>query len=262
MSEAAFIQLDQVGKTYRTRTGPVHAVAQASFGVRQGEFVSLLGPSGCGKSTLLMMVAGLEQPSAGSLCFKDQPIEGPRSDNGIIFQDATLLPWKSVIDNVLFPIDILKRPRADYEARALELIARVGLRGFERKRPHELSGGMRQRVAICRALIHDPPVLLMDEPFSALDAITRDQMNIVLAEMLETYNKTVLFVTHSIREAVYLSDRVLVMSGRPSTITLDLAIDFPRPRSPDIEDAPRFRELVRELRESIEHAHEATAAQH
>jgi len=262
MSEAAFIRLDQVGKTYRTRTGPVHAVAQASFDVSQGEFVSLLGPSGCGKSTLLMMVAGLEQPSAGSLGFRGQPILGPRSDNGIIFQDATLLPWKSVIDNVLFPIDILKRPRADYEGRALELIARVGLRGFERKKPHELSGGMRQRVAICRALIHDPPVLLMDEPFSALDAITRDQMNIVLAEMLETYNKTVLFVTHSIREAVYLSDRVLVMSGRPSTITLDLKIDFPRPRSPDIEDAPRFRELVRVLRKSIEHAHEATSAQH
>jgi NitT/TauT family transport system ATP-binding protein len=258
MADAAFIRLAQVGKTYRTRTGPVHAVAQASFDVRQGEFVSLLGPSGCGKSTLLMMVAGLEQPSAGALSFQGQPIEGPRSDNGIIFQDATLLPWKSVIDNVLFPIDILKRPRADYEARALELIARVGLRGFEKKKPHELSGGMRQRVAICRALIHDPPVLLMDEPFSALDAITRDQMNIVLAEMLETYNKTVLFVTHSIREAVYLSDRVLVMSGRPSTITLDLPIDFPRPRSPDIEDAPRFRELVRVLRESIEHAHEAT----
>lgn len=262
MPEPAFIQLDQVGKTYRTRTGPVHAVAQASFDVRQGEFVSLLGPSGCGKSTLLMMVAGLEQPSTGSLGFQGQRIEGPRSDNGIIFQDATLLPWKSVIENVLFPIDILKRPRADYEARALELISRVGLRGFEKKKPHELSGGMRQRVAICRALIHDPPVLLMDEPFSALDAITRDQMNIVLAEMLETYNKTVLFVTHSIREAVYLSDRVLVMSGRPSTITLDLAIDFPRPRSPSIEDAPRFRELVRTLRESIEQAHEATAAQH
>jgi NitT/TauT family transport system ATP-binding protein len=262
MSDTAFIRLAQVGKTYRTRTGPVHAVAQASFDVRQGEFVSLLGPSGCGKSTLLMMVAGLEQASAGDLSFQGKPIEGPRSDNGIIFQDATLLPWKSVIDNVLFPIDILKRPRAEYEARALELIARVGLRGFEKKKPHELSGGMRQRVAICRALIHDPPVLLMDEPFSALDAITRDQMNIVLAEMLETYNKTVLFVTHSIREAVYLSDRVLVMSGRPSTITLDLRIDFPRPRSPDIEDAPRFRELVRVLRESIEHAHEATAVQH
>ena len=262
MTDSAFIRLAQVGKTYRTRTGPVHAVAQASFDVRQGEFVSLLGPSGCGKSTLLMMVAGLEQASAGNLSFQGRPIEGPRSDNGIIFQDATLLPWKSVIDNVLFPIDILKLQRAEYEARALELIARVGLRGFEKKKPHELSGGMRQRVAICRALIHDPPVLLMDEPFSALDAITRDQMNIVLAEMLETYNKTVLFVTHSIREAVYLSDRVLVMSGRPSTITLDLRIDFPRPRSPDIEDAPRFRELVRVLRESIEHAHEATAAQH
>lgn len=262
MQGPAFISLDQVGKTYRTRTGSVHAVAQASFNVRQGEFVSLLGPSGCGKSTLLMMVAGLEQPSAGQLAFQGQPIKGPRSDNGIIFQDATLLPWKSVLENVLFPIDILKRPRADYESRAMELIARVGLRGFERKKPHELSGGMRQRVAICRALIHDPQVLLMDEPFSALDAITRDQMNIVLADMLENYNKTVLFVTHSIREAVYLSDRVLVMSGRPSTITLDLAIDFPRPRKPDIEDAPRFREMVRLLRESIEQAHGATASSH
>jgi NitT/TauT family transport system ATP-binding protein len=262
MPSQAFIELDQVGKTYQTRTGSVHAVAQASFEVRQGEFVSLLGPSGCGKSTLLMMVAGLERPSAGRLGFCGQPILGPRSDNGIIFQDATLLPWKSVLENVMFPIDILKRPRADYEARAMELIARVGLRGFERKKPHELSGGMRQRVAICRALIHDPQVLLMDEPFSALDAITRDQMNIVLAEMLENYNKTVLFVTHSIREAVYLSDRVLVMSGRPSTITLDLSIDFPRPRKPDIEDVPRFREMVRHLRESIEQAHGASASQH
>lgn len=262
MAGDGFIELDGVGKTYRTRTGSVHAVAQASFEVRQGEFVSLLGPSGCGKSTLLMMVAGLETASSGRLAFRGLPIEGPRSDNGIIFQDATLLPWKSVLENVLFPVDILKRPRADYEARALELITRVGLRGFERKKPHELSGGMRQRVAICRALVHDPQVLLMDEPFSALDAITRDQMNVVLAEMLENYNKTVLFVTHSIREAVYLSDRVLVMSGRPSSITLDLAIDFPRPRKPDIEDSPRFRGLVRTLRESIEQAHGATAPSH
>ena len=152
MSAQAFIELDSVGKTYHTRTGTVHAVARAGFSIRQGEFVSLLGPSGCGKSTLLMMVAGLETPSSGALRFKDQPITGPRSDNGIIFQDATLLPWKSVLDNVLFPIDILKRPRAEFEPRARELIARVGLRGFESKKPHELSGGMRQRVAICRSL--------------------------------------------------------------------------------------------------------------
>ncbi len=259
MTADAFIALDSVGKTYHTRTGPVHAVAHAGFTVRRGEFVSLLGPSGCGKSTLLMMVAGLETPSSGALRFNGEPITGPRSDNGIIFQDATLLPWKSVLDNVLFPIDILKRSRAEFEPRARELIARVGLRGFESKKPHELSGGMRQRVAICRSLIHDPQVLLMDEPFSALDAITRDQMNIVLADMLENYNKTVLFVTHSIREAVYLSDRVLVMSGRPSTISLDLPIDFPRPRQPDIEDHPQFRECVRELRACIEQAHETAA---
>ncbi len=260
MSEPSLITLDQVGKTYHTRTGSVHAVAEASFGVRQGEFVSLLGPSGCGKSTLLMMVAGLETPSSGSLRFSGEPITGPRRDNGIIFQDATLLPWKSVIDNVLFPVDILKMPREQYRTRAFELIARVGLKGFEHKKPHELSGGMRQRVAICRALIHDPQVLLMDEPFSALDAITRDQMNVVLADMLENYNKTVLFVTHSIREAVYLSDRVLVMGGRPSTVTLDLRIDFERPRRPDIEDDPRFRDMVRQLRQSIEHAHDTSHA--
>jgi NitT/TauT family transport system ATP-binding protein len=251
----SFIKLDQVGKTYHTRTGSVHAVAQATFGVRRGEFVSLLGPSGCGKSTLLMMVAGLETPSSGALSVDGQRIDGPRKDNGIIFQDATLLPWKSVLDNVLFPLDILKLSRSEFEPRARQLIQRVGLGGFESKKPHELSGGMRQRVAICRALIHDPQVLLMDEPFSALDAITRDQMNLVLADMLQNDDKTVLFVTHSIREAVYLSDRVLVMGGRPSTITLDLRVDFPRPRAVEIEDDPRFREMVRMLRASIQSGH-------
>jgi len=252
---SVFISLERVGKTYHTRTGSVQAVAQASFDVRRGEFVSLLGPSGCGKSTLLMMVAGLEVPSVGRLVVDGEAVTGPRKDNGIIFQDATLLPWKSVLENVLFPLDILKRPRREFESRARQLIQRVGLGGFEAKKPHELSGGMRQRVAICRALIHEPQVLLMDEPFSALDAITRDQMNLVLADMLQHDDKTVLFVTHSIREAVYLSDRVLVMGGRPSTITLDLRVDFPRPRAVEIEDDPRFREMVRALRASIQQGH-------
>ena len=253
-----YIAAQAVGKTYATRSGPLHAVHEASFGCQAGEFISLLGPSGCGKSTLLMMLAGLEQPTSGSLIVAGIPMTAPRRDTGIIFQDATLLPWKSVLENVMFPIQILGLPFGQYIDRAMELLERVGLKGFEKKRPHELSGGMRQRVAICRALVHDPKVLLMDEPFSALDAITRDQMNVVLSEMLERYKKTVIFVTHSIREAVYLSDRVLVMGGRPSSILLDLPVSFERPRRFDIEESPEFMGLCRTLRQTIEQAHAQT----
>jgi NitT/TauT family transport system ATP-binding protein len=254
-----FIAAIQAGKTYTTRSGPVHAVHGASFTAKEGQFISLLGPSGCGKSTLLMMLAGLESPSSGQLVLAGAPVLGPRRDTGVIFQDATLLPWKSVLDNVLFPIEILKLARSDYLDRARELLERVGLGGFEDKRPHELSGGMRQRVAICRALVHDPKVLLMDEPFSALDAITRDQMNVVLSELLERYRKTVIFVTHSIREAVYLSDRVLVMGGRPSSMLLDLEIPFPRPRPFEIEETQAFGEYCRTLRLTIERGHAQSA---
>ena len=254
----AYIAATGIGKTYATRSGPLRAVADASFEAEEGQFISLLGPSGCGKSTLLMMLAGLEAPSAGAMQLAGQPVAGPRRDTGIIFQDATLLPWRSVLDNVMFPIEILKLPREPHLTRAHELLARVGLTGFEEKRPHELSGGMRQRVAICRALVHDPKVLLMDEPFSALDAITRDQMNVVLSDMLERYRKTVIFVTHSIREAVYLSDRVLVMGGRPSSIILDLPVAFTRPRQFAIEDTAEFGALCRRLRETIEQAHAQT----
>lgn len=256
--EGAFIAARAAGKTYTTRSGPVHAVHEASFEAGQGQFISLLGPSGCGKSTLLMMLAGLELPTSGELRLAGETVTGPRRDTGIIFQDATLLPWKSVLENVLFPIEILKLPKEQYRGRAMELLQRVGLDGFEHKRPHELSGGMRQRVAICRALAHDPQVLLMDEPFSALDAITRDQMNVALSEMLERYRKTVIFVTHSIREAVYLSDRVLVMGGRPSSIMLDLTIDFPRPRRFEIEETAEFGAYCRTLRLSIEKGHART----
>jgi NitT/TauT family transport system ATP-binding protein len=259
MEASDFISAVHVGKTYTTRTGPVHAVQGASFSAKEGQFISLLGPSGCGKSTLLMMLAGLESASSGRLVLAGEPVLGPRRDTGVIFQDATLLPWKSVLDNVLFPIEILKLERSDYMDRGKELLERVGLGGFEEKRPHELSGGMRQRVAICRALVHDPKVLLMDEPFSALDAITRDQMNVVLSELLERYRKTVIFVTHSIREAVYLSDRVLVMGGRPSSMLLDLEIPFLRPRPFEIEESQEFGEYCKTLRRTIERGHVQSA---
>ena len=249
------VRIDRVEKTYAGRQGPVRAVASASVEVGRGEFVSLLGPSGCGKSTLLMMIAGLEKPTGGSIVLDGRPVTEPRRDIGIIFQDATLLPWKSALENVLFPVRILKLPLPEYRERAHALLAMVGLDGFADKKPSELSGGMRQRVAICRALIHDPSILLMDEPFSALDAITRDQMNAALAEIMEKTGKTVVFVTHSIREAAFLSDRVLVMGGRPSRIILDLAMPFPRPRRFDIEDSVEFNAICRRLRLTIEEAH-------
>jgi NitT/TauT family transport system ATP-binding protein len=254
------VSVSNVQKTYFTRQAPVQAVASASLDVARGEFVSLLGPSGCGKSTLLMMIAGLERPTGGSILLSGAEIREPRRNIGVIFQDATLLPWKSALENVLFPARILKLPIQSYRARARELLAMVGLSDFENKKPSQLSGGMRQRVAICRALIHDPDILLMDEPFSALDAITRDQMNVALSDILETYKKTVIFVTHSIREAAFLSDRVVVMGGRPSTIVLDMKMPFKRPRRFEIEETPEFVAVCRKLRLTIEEAHSGLPA--
>jgi len=242
----------------------VHALAPIDLEVREGEFLTLLGPSGCGKSTLLRLAAGLQRPTAGEFTVWGQPPAGARQQGrlSLVFQDPTLLPWKSVLDNVLFPIRILRRPLADYRARALDLLDMVGLAEFRDKRPHELSGGMRQRAAICRALIHDPQLLLMDEPFSALDAITRDEMNVALLDIWERHHKTALFVTHSIREAVFLSDRVLVMNRRPATIIGDVAIGLPRPRDLSIGETPAFNELCGALREMVGlgHAGSATTA--
>jgi len=249
----AFIDVQNVAKVYDTGRGRVEAIHHASFKVAKGEFVAILGPSGCGKSTLLMMAAGLETITSGRIDIAGQPMTGPRTSIGVMFQDSTLLPWKSVLENILFPIRILRRPAAEYVERARELIELVGLSGFETKRPHELSGGMRQRVAICRALIYDPDILLMDEPFSALDAITRDEMNDALLDIWQRHTKTGLFVTHSIREAVLLADRVLVMATRPSTIIEDLTIPFERPRSNEIADLPEFSRLCAHLRGLIGH---------
>jgi NitT/TauT family transport system ATP-binding protein len=252
---AAFVRVDDVAKIYDTGRTTIEAIAKADFEVAKGQFVAILGPSGCGKSTLLMMCAGLETITSGAITIAGRPMTGPRTSIGVMFQDSTLLPWKSVLENVLFPIRILRRPRSDYIDRALALIEMVGLTGFEDKRPHELSGGMRQRVAICRALIYDPDILLMDEPFSALDAITRDEMNDALLDIWQRYTKTALFVTHSIHEAVLLADRVLVMTNRPSMIIEDVAVPFVRPRTNAIGKTSEFVQICSYLRGLIEQGH-------
>jgi NitT/TauT family transport system ATP-binding protein len=249
---ALYLEADRVRKIYNPGPQEVEALREITFSAQPGEFISILGPSGCGKSTLLMMAAGLETLSAGRLRIGGKPVHGPRTDFGIIFQDPTLLPWATSIDNVLFPIHILRRPKAQYRHKAEALLRMVGLQDFMHKRPHQLSGGMKQRVAICRSLIHDPELLLMDEPFSALDAISRDEMNVELLNIWDKYRKTVLFVTHSIREAVFLSDRVLVMGGRPSTILCDVRCPFSRPRDLSIGEQKEFNEVCKFLREKIE----------
>ncbi|MEX2454751.1 MAG: ABC transporter ATP-binding protein [Rhodospirillaceae bacterium] len=255
----AYVNVDGVRKIYNPGPSQVEAVAEAHCRVREGEFVSLLGPSGCGKSTLLMMVAGLEEPSTGRIDVGGTPMNGTREDIGLMFQDPTLLPWKTALENVMFPIKILKRPPEQYRDTAVRLLTRVGLGDFLDKKPGQLSGGMRQRVAICRALIYDPSLLLMDEPFSALDAITRDEMNQVLMDMWQEFRKTGLFVTHSIRESVFLSDRVLVMSARPGRIIADVTIPFDRPRDFSIVEGKEFNEICAYLRSKIMQQEQAGA---
>jgi NitT/TauT family transport system ATP-binding protein len=235
--------------------GEVEAIRQLSFDVADGEFLSLLGPSGCGKSTLLMMIAGLIDPTAGEIRIKDAKVAGPRREVGVVFQSPVLLPWRTVLQNVLFPIELLKLPRRQYEPRAMDLLRMAKIDEFSGLLPRQLSGGMRQRVAICRALVHDPSILLMDEPFSALDAITRDEMAVELQRIWQANRKTVIFVTHSIREAAFLSDRVLVMARRPATIIDELPIDLPRPRAIAVTEDEAFNRLVRHLRNAIEASH-------
>lgn len=216
--------------------------------VLEGEFVSIIGPSGCGKSTLLRLISGLERPTSGEVRF------GPgygRKDIGFVFQNAVLLPWKTVFENIAFPLRIKKIPLEENREYLEGLVELVGLSDFRNALPHELSGGMKQRVSIARALSYSPPLLLMDEPFGALDALTRDTMNLELLRIWNDTRKTVLFVTHGIDEAVFLSDRVLVLSARPGTIRTELTIDLPRPRTPDMRTLPAFGEYCRRLREVI-----------
>ncbi len=249
-----YVALDSVRKVYNAGSSrQVEAVAPTSFRIEAGEFVSLLGPSGCGKSTLLMMVAGLEGPSDGAIRVGGKPMSAPRAETGIMFQDPTLLPWKSALENVLFPFRAMNRPVAPHVEHARALLDEVGLEGFHDHKPRQLSGGMRQRVAICRALVYQPDLLLMDEPFSALDAITRDEMNLVLMKIWQEHHRTALFVTHSIREAVFLSDRVLVMSQRPGRVIEDIRIPFDRPRGLEIGETAEFNAICGHLRGKIQH---------
>ena len=234
----------------------IEAIRDISLDIANGEFVSLLGPSGCGKSTLLMMIAGLLVPTSGQVILANTPVLSPRREVGVVFQNPVLLPWRSVIDNVLLPIEFLRLPIKDYRARALDLLKMVKLEEFADALPRQLSGGMRQRASICRALIHDPHILLMDEPFSALDAITRDDMAVELLRIWQATRKTVIFVTHSIREAAFLSDRVLTMGRRPATIIDELRIDLARPRHIGMTEEDSFNRYVRHLRKSIEASHE------
>jgi NitT/TauT family transport system ATP-binding protein len=233
----------------------LEAIRQVSFAVGDGEFVSLLGPSGCGKSTLLMMIAGVIGATGGDISVNGKTVAGPRREVGVVFQSPVLLPWRKVLDNVLFPVELLRLPREQYRARAMELLRMAKIDEFAHLLPHQLSGGMRQRVAICRSLVHDPSILLMDEPFSALDAITRDEMAVELLRIWHANRKTVIFVTHSIREAVFLSDRVLVMGRRPATIIDDVAIDLRRPREIAMTEDDSFNRYARHLRTAIEASH-------
>jgi len=254
------ISCERVRKIYGRGTNAFEAVHAATFCVEKGEFVSLLGPSGCGKSTLLMMIAGLESITGGRVLAGGTPVDEPRAEIGIVFQDPTLLPWKTALQNILFPIEMMHKDRAAHVGRADELLRLVGLYEAANKRPGQLSGGMKQRVSLCRALIADPEILLMDEPFSALDAITRDDMNVVLLALWERYRKTVLFVTHSIREAALLSDRILIMGGSPSTIIADVKVPFARPRHFTIGETPEFNALCSALRDEITKARQTAAA--
>jgi NitT/TauT family transport system ATP-binding protein len=243
------LDLEGISKTYPARDGnPVHALDRISCTIRTGEFASILGPSGCGKSTLLLIIAGLVAPTSGVLRFHEGQTKGGAPDFGIVFQDPVLFPWRDVQANVELPAEITGMRRDARAETARRLLALVGLQGFERKFPYELSGGMQQRVAIARALMLSPSLLLMDEPFGALDAMTREQMNLELQKISRATRATVVFVTHSIAEAVFLSDRVMVMTGRPATLKEVVEIDIPRPRSLEMMASPRFGNLVGRLR--------------
>jgi NitT/TauT family transport system ATP-binding protein len=246
------IRLEHVDKTYRTRRGDlVHAIADVTLEVGDNEFVVLVGASGCGKSTLLKLVAGLIPATRGTVHIRGEAVREPFPDVGFVFQQPVLLPWRSVLDNVLFSVEMLGLEPHLYRKQAGDLLELTGLGGFETKYPRELSGGMQQRVAICRALLPDPSLLLMDEPFGALDAMTREEMSLELLRIWDERRKTILFVTHSIPEAILLADRVVVMTPRPGRIARVLPIELPRPRTMELEFDPRFKAASDEVRSLI-----------
>jgi NitT/TauT family transport system ATP-binding protein len=243
-----FIHLAGVRKSYRTRGREFLAVSQATFDVAEGELVALVGPSGCGKTTLLKILAGLHSYEAGEVRIGSaaQPFD-PSRDIGMVFQQPLLLKWRRVIDNVLLPAEILGLPMAQSRERARDLLALVGLQGSEDKYPYELSGGMQQRASIARALIHDPKLILMDEPFGALDALTREKMNLELLRIWQTAKKTIVFVTHGITEAVFLGTRVIVLTSGPARMADNFLVDLPHPRTLDVKTQEKFGDYTRRI---------------
>ncbi len=247
--DGAFLRIHQVAKTYTARDGSsIQALRAIDLDIGEGEFVTLLGPSGCGKSTLLKILAGLLPRSAGEVTVQGRSLAGPSRALGVVFQAPVLLPWLTILENVLVPAKVQRIDPPLAAARARELLAMTELTGFENRYPFELSGGMQQRVGICRALVHDPAILLMDEPFGALDAMTRETMNEELQRIWQERRKTVLLVTHSIPEAIYLADRVVVMAPRPGHIVEVLPVDLPRPRTLEMQNTPEFGRYVSHLR--------------
>lgn len=253
MTGQPFIRLDGVRKTFRTRETEAHALSDVSFEVPAGALVSLVGPSGCGKSTILRIIAGLETADAGQIAVgsADRPFD-PARDVGMVFQNPLLLKWRRVLENVLLPAEILGLPTKESRERARDLLAMVGLAGQESKYPYELSGGMQQRAAIARALIHDPQVILMDEPFGALDALTRERMNLELLDIWRGQNKTILFVTHGIAEAVFMASRVIVLTAGPARMADIIDIDLPDPRTLDMKTGEAFGDYTRRIYQTLD----------
>jgi NitT/TauT family transport system ATP-binding protein len=246
----AYIQVRGLSKSFGgASAGSVHALRDINCGIRKGSFVSIVGPSGCGKSTLLRILAGLLQATHGTVVLDGQPVAGTRRDVGMVFQSSILLPWRTVLENVLLPAEVLGLDMKAARQRAMDLLKLVRLEGFEDKLPRQLSGGMQQRASIARALLHDPKVLLMDEPFGALDSITREQMNLELQRIWMESGKTVILITHSLIEAIFLGDVVYVMTPRPGALRRVIPVDLPRPRRMDMMSEPEFADAANEIRE-------------
>ncbi len=244
---SSLISIKGLKKVFHSKAGDVHALGPIDLEVNQGEFISIVGPSGCGKSTLLLMVAGLLEYDTGEISINGQRVSSPQTDIGIVFQTPVLVDWRDVLGNVLLQIEMRKLKVDDYRQRAIDLLSSVGLHEFLQRYPFELSGGMQQRTAFCRALIHDPPLILMDEPLGALDAMTREQLRVDLEALWMQTRKTVLFVTHSITESVQLSDRVVVFTPRPGMIDRIVPIELPRPRSFEVRESREYQRYVHEI---------------
>ncbi len=245
---ASLITVKDVLKVFRSGEKTIHALDQISFEVDEGSFVSIVGPSGCGKSTLLKIISGLLPSTSGAIRVNNKQVDRPLENVGMVFQSPVLLKWRSVLGNIMLPVEFARLDRASHLETARSLIHLVGLQGFEEMYPHELSGGMQQRVSLCRSLVTDPQILLMDEPFGALDAMTRDELDLELLRIWEERKKTVLFVTHNIQEAVFLSDYVVVMSARPGRLLQKLRIDLKTPRTLEMMSSSRFGEYTLQIR--------------